>query len=85
MAHDEPIPTNTLKPRAIDTLYLRPLDNVQDGHLVFNLDTEEIISRRKVTEVPITPEVIARVDAIGHKEDMKVLKTKPDKFCLTLL
>ena len=74
LAHNEPSPSNTLRARAIDALYLRPLDNTQGGHLVYNVDTEEIISRRTVTEVPITTELIARIDAIGNKENMKSLK-----------
>jgi hypothetical protein len=65
LAHDEPNPTNSTKPRALDGIYMRPLSNAQGGHEVLHLETNEIIHRRSVNEVPITPEIIKAVEALA--------------------
>ena len=54
VAHDEPQTSNTNQARAIDAIYLRPLNNAQGGHELYDMTTHQLITRRNVTEVPMT-------------------------------
>lgn len=65
------LPTNTMKPRTIGGIYLSPTDNVQGGHKVLDLATAKIITRAHATEVPITTEVIRRVEFLASKDGIK--------------
>ena len=51
----------------MDTLYLGPLDN-GSGHDMFKLSTKQKISTRKVTLIPMTVEIIERVNIMGKEE-----------------
>ena len=66
-------PSNTLLPRTIDAIYLGPLMNGQ-GHEVMNLHTGRVCTRRKVTEIPVTPSVIKLVETMAYKQGFKCLK-----------
>ena len=72
----EPNPTNTNAPRAIDAIYLMPLDNAQGGHEDMDLNSGRVVTRRKVTPLPVTPSVIKAVEAMAAKQGMKSLKFK---------
>ena len=69
-AHDNPNPTNTQAARTIDALYLRPGN--QSGHQVLDISTNQIIDRSYVTPLPVTPAVIAAVEAIAAARTSKV-------------
>ena len=73
-AHNETNPTNSMQERAISALYVSPLETPQGGHRVYDLKTQNIVTRQKVTVLPITPSIIAHVEAIAKKDDMKGLK-----------
>ena len=75
-ACNEPSPTNSQLPRTLDAIYLRPLNNIQGGHEVMDLNTGKVITRRKVTEIPITRLVIKAVEAMAKREGFKSLKFK---------
>ena len=60
-AHNENNPTNTMAARALDCIYLRPIYNQQGGHELLDLATKRVITRRKVTTIPITPTIIQAV------------------------
>jgi hypothetical protein len=47
LAHNEPDQTNTNAPSALDCLYLRP--NASGGHKCLHLQTNRVITRRRVT------------------------------------
>ena len=49
------------------------MDTLQGGFEVTNLLTGKIISNRKVPPIPITKEVIDRVEAIAKKDGIKPL------------
>ena len=70
-ASQENNPTNTTAPRTIGCIYLRSLDTYQGGHELLNLNTNKIITRSKVINIPITQQVIERVEYIANKEGMK--------------
>ena len=70
-AHDEPKHSSTNAPRSLDCIYLRYTDNIQGGHELLHLQTNSVITRRKVTPVPITPAIIKQVHtALAEQEDM---------------
>jgi hypothetical protein len=46
-AHDENDPTNSMKSRAIDGVYLSFLSNLQGGHEIMNLMTGQVIKRNR--------------------------------------
>ena len=75
-AHDEPNPTNTQAPRSLDAIYIRATDN---GHDVYDLSTQKIINRRRLTAMPITPTVIKAVEDIADAEKQKGLRIKTKK------
>jgi hypothetical protein len=72
--HDEPNPSNTLKARTLDCLYLRPLFNAQGGHELYHIPTKRIITRRKVTMIPMPQQVIDHINELGAAEGMSGLK-----------
>jgi hypothetical protein len=74
IAHDEPIPLNSTQPRGIDGIYLRPVSNAQGGHEILNLSTNEVIQRRKVTQIPMTDDVVKAVEALAKRDSMDPFK-----------
>ena len=72
-AHDEPDPTNTQAPRSIDAIYMRPVGN---SHEVYDLSTQRIIERRRMTVLPITPTIIKAVEDIATQQNQKGLRIK---------
>jgi hypothetical protein len=69
-AHDEPGPTNTNAPRALDCIYLRYTDNSQTGHELLHLQTNRVITRRALTAVPMTPGIVKQLQRIAQQESM---------------
>ena len=70
-ALQENTPTNTTAPRTIGCIYLRSLDTLQGGYELLNLNTNKVITRRKITTIPITQTVIDRVEALAAADNMK--------------
>ena len=73
-AHEEPQPSNSQMPRALDCIYLRPLANLQGGHELLHLATGRVITRRSVTVIPMTPSVIKTIEDMATAEGMKTLQ-----------
>ncbi len=74
--HNEPNPTNSQAPRSIDCIYLRPLSNVQGGHELLHLTTQRVITRCKVTVIPMPTTVITAVEAMATSDGIKSLQLK---------
>ena len=66
--------TNRNTPRTIAAIYLRPASNIQEGHEVLDLQTKRVITRPKITEVPVNRQVIDAVERWGASEGFKSLK-----------
>jgi hypothetical protein len=49
-ANQENDPTNTLAPRTTDAIYLRPVNSIQGGHELMNLQTRKVITQNTVWE-----------------------------------
>jgi hypothetical protein len=84
---DEPTPTNSMKPRAWDGIYVRPILNAQGGHEILHLATNEVIVWRNVTVVPITEAVIQAVELLAKKDDdysFKIESKRGVHFCTIL-
>ena len=62
-AHNDTDPRNTPKARTLDGIYLRP--DKHNGHEVMDLVSGQIITRPRVTVIPVTDEVIRTVEAMG--------------------
>jgi hypothetical protein len=73
-AHEEPQPSNSQMPRALDCIYLRPLANLQGGHELLHLATGRVITRRSVTVIPMTTSVIKSIEDMATAEGMKTLQ-----------
>ncbi len=69
-AHTEPKQKNSVDPRTLDCIYLRPLANHQGGHELMDLSTGRTINRNRVTPVAITKQVIEQVEKMAEKEQM---------------
>jgi hypothetical protein len=66
-AHEENDPTNTLKTRSIDGIYLRFLSS---GHEIMSLTTGQIIRRRQVSMIPMTKHIIECVHKLAENKKM---------------
>jgi hypothetical protein len=75
-ANDEPDPLNTPQACTLDAIYLRPMTNIQGGHELMNLHNGYKFTRPRVTEIPVTPLVIAAVESLAKKQGFKQLKMK---------
>ncbi|MGC8538238.1 MAG: hypothetical protein ACP5MZ_04665, partial [Candidatus Micrarchaeia archaeon] len=58
----------------IDAIYLRPVDNIQGGHELMDLNSGRLITRPRVVEIPITNLVIEAVESMAEEQGIKSLK-----------
>ena len=66
-AHDDPPHKRRVNvPRTISGLYLRPAPN-GPGYEVLNLDTNKVVAREKLAELPITAAAKARVNELARQ------------------
>ena len=70
-ANDDTDPTNTQKPRTLDCLYIRNVENAQGGHEVFDIRTGGTCLRPRVTPLPITQNITGIVNNLAIKQGMK--------------
>jgi hypothetical protein len=73
-ANQENDPTNTLAPRTIDAIYLRPMNNLQGGHEIMNLRTGLMITQNTIHERPLADLVIRAVETMATEQGIKTLK-----------
>ena len=73
-ANHETEQTNSNAARRLDAIYLRPNNNRQGGHQLMDLNTGQLITRSRATEIPVTNIVIDAVNAMGTKQGFKSLK-----------
>ena len=72
--NNEATPYNSMEPRTIDCIYLRPLPIRQGGHELMDLRTGRKCTRRVVTPIPMPDWVIKRVETMAKKQGVKELK-----------
>ena len=73
-ALQENTPTNTPAPRTLDCIFLDSNDNPAGGYELLHLATNKVITRRKITAIPVTDAVIKRVEGLAQSEGI------PDKL-----
>ena len=66
---------STTDARTIEGIYLGPTDNVQEGHIIFDLNTERVVSRNKIKVLPMSKQVIEIVEALAAREGVTELRT----------
>ena len=66
--------TNTNASRTIGEIYLRRAANIQEGHEILDIQRKRVVSRSKVTPLPMAKQVIAFVERWGTKEGFTSLK-----------
>ena len=66
--------TNRLDSRSVAGIYLRPTDNFQGGHEIYALNTGKVITRTKLTVLPISDHIIDEVNRLGAKQGFKSFK-----------
>ncbi|MGL4350647.1 MAG: hypothetical protein ACRCT2_08825, partial [Plesiomonas shigelloides] len=73
-ASHEALDYNTMEPRTIGCLHLGHVPSVQGGHHLLHLNTGLLTTRPRATVIPITDDVIARVEELAAADGMKGLK-----------
>jgi hypothetical protein len=68
LAHNKSDPTNTNAPHALDCIYLRP--NASGCHECLHLQTNRVITCRRVTPLSITPAIITLLHTIAKQDGM---------------
>lgn len=66
--HDEPSPTNSMKPRTRPCIALGPTANLQGSYKFLDLETGKKLKKRSWTELPMPDSVISQVEAMAEKE-----------------
>ena len=72
-------PKNITTPRTLGVIYLRELDTLLVRFGVMNSLTRKIISCRKFIPIPITQEVIDRVESLSKKDSIRFLLKFKDR------
>jgi hypothetical protein len=69
-AHNKPTHSNSQQPRTLDCIYLQYLNNKQGGHEFLDIRTGATITRRNVTPLPMTQNIINIVHSMADNEKM---------------
>eukprot|EP00804_Cyclotella_cryptica_P027597 CCRYP_007506-RA/>CCRYP_007506-RA protein AED:0.33 eAED:0.33 QI:0/-1/0/1/-1/0/1/0/237 len=69
-AYDEPdsTETNTQQPRSRNVICVGPTGNIQGSYYFLDLDTKELIKRRRFTELPMPDSIIKRMERWGKRD-----------------
>jgi hypothetical protein len=78
-ANHETNQTNSNAAWTIDAIYLRPATNMQGGHELYDLNSNRVITRVRVTQIPVTDVVIKAIEQIAEDQGFKSLKFKNRK------
>jgi hypothetical protein len=75
-ANHETNQTNSNAARMLDAIYLRPALNMQGGHELYDLNSGRVITRARVTQIPVMDVVIKAIEQIAANQGFKTLKFK---------
>jgi hypothetical protein len=78
-ANHETNQTNLNASRTLDTIYLRPVNSMQGGHELYDLNSGRVITRARVTQIPVKDVVIKAIERIAEDQGFKSLKFKNRK------
>jgi hypothetical protein len=68
--------TNSNASQTIDAIYLRPVNSMQGGHELYDLNSGRGITRARVTQIPVTDVVIKAIKRIAEDQGFTSLKFK---------
>jgi hypothetical protein len=68
--------TNSNASQTINAIYLRPGNSMQGGHELYDLNSGRVITRARVTQIPITDVVVKAIECIAEDQGFKSLKFK---------
>jgi hypothetical protein len=71
-ANHETNQTNSNASRTIDTIYLRPVNSMQGGHELYDLNPGRVITRARVTQIPVTDMAIKAIEQIAEDQVTKI-------------
>jgi hypothetical protein len=66
--------TNSNASQMLDAIYLRPVNSMQGGHELYDLNSGRVITRARVTQIPVTDVVIKAIARIAEDQGFKSLK-----------
>jgi hypothetical protein len=75
-ANHETNQTNSNAARTIDAIYLCPAINMQGGHELYDLNLNRVITRARVTQIPVTDVVIKAIERIAKDQALKFKNQK---------
>jgi hypothetical protein len=78
-ANHETNQTNLNASQTLDAIYLRPVNSMQGGHELYDLNSGRVITWARVTQIPVTDVVIKAAERIAEDQGFKSLKFKNRK------
>jgi hypothetical protein len=75
-ANHETNQTNSNASQTINAIYLRPVNSMQGGHELYDLNSGRVITRARVTQIPVTDVGIKAIERIAEDQGFKSLKFK---------
>ena len=69
-AYNDPVTTRTNEPRTIAGIFIGPLDNIQGGYEIYDLQTRRVKPRNKITVLPMTKEIQRRVEELAAADNV---------------
>jgi hypothetical protein len=78
-ANHETNQTNSNPSQMLDAIYLRPVNSMQGGHELYDLNLGRVITGARVTQIPITDVAIQAIKRIAEDQGFKSLKFKNQK------
>jgi hypothetical protein len=75
-ANHETNQTNSNTSQMLDAIYLRPMNSMQGGHELYDLNSGRVITRARVTQIPVTDVVMKAIKRIAEDQGFKSLKFK---------
>jgi hypothetical protein len=74
--HESTKTTSSNVTRALDAIYLRPVQNQQGGHEFMDLNSGQLITRNIVHKIPVTNVIIKAVKNMAYQQGFKSIKFK---------
>jgi hypothetical protein len=68
--------TNSNASQTLNLIYLRPVNSMQGGHELYDLNSGRVITRARVTQIPVTDVVIKAIKCIAEDQGFKSIKFK---------
>jgi hypothetical protein len=78
-ANHETNQTNSNASGTLDAICLRPVNSMQGGHELYDLNSGSVITRARVTQIPVTDMVIKAIKRIAQDQGFKSQKFKNQK------